>query len=259
MPGEFYVQPVGLVFGKVAHEAIEAAEAGALAGGSIAFTSVRLITRAKSDRSTELRNFSDVRQSSEQAVEDALGKLTSRRTSLAGLSLDMPRIMGVVNVTPDSFSDGGLYNQTDRAVSRAAQMMAEGADIIDIGGESTRPGADLIDPQDELNRVLPVISDLKGSRARLSIDTRKAKVMAAAEQAGVHMVNDVSALTYDAESIDILAASELPIILMHARGTPKSMQEGPAYDDVLLDVYDFLASRISACQAAGISNERPGC
>jgi dihydropteroate synthase len=155
--------------------------------------------------------------------------------------LDKTLIMGIVNVTPDSFSDGGRYLSAGAAIEHALRLEAEGADILDIGGESTRPGSDGVDLDEECRRVLPVIQALaKQSRARLSIDTRKAEVMRRAALEGAHIINDVSALGHDPQAMQAAAAAALPVILMHARGEPRTMQDSPAYADVVLDVYDWL-------------------
>jgi len=186
-----------------------------------------------------------------------LERLSAPRPALAGLPLDRPRIAGIVNVTPDSFSDGGRFAAPEAAIAHALRLDAEGADILDIGGESTRPGAAPVDLEEELRRVLPVIEGLAGrTRARLSIDTRKAEVMRRAAAAGVHMVNDVSALTHDPAALAAVADTGLPVVLMHALADPRTMQADPRYDDVVLDVYDMLAARIEACEAAGIPRSR---
>jgi dihydropteroate synthase len=186
-----------------------------------------------------------------------MDRLTSPRRPVAGLSFDRPRIMGVVNVTPDSFADGGRFLTPDAAVTHALQLEEEGADILDIGGESTRPGADPVSADEELRRVMPVIEGLVGrTRARISIDTRKADVMRRAALAGVHILNDVSALQHDALSMRVAAETRLPVVLMHALGDPRTMQRDPRYDDVLLDVYDALEARVEACARAGIARDR---
>jgi len=174
----------------------------------------------------------------------------------APLGFSRPLVMGVLNVTPDSFSDGGQFLDTDAAIMRGRQMRAEGADIIDLGGESTRPGATPVWEGEEAERVVPVIEALKSDGIPLSIDTRHSTVMTKAVEAGAHIINDVSALTYDGDSMKAAAATDAPIILMHSQGTPKTMQDAPDYDDVLLDVYDYLESRIDACVAVGIARHR---
>lgn len=157
--------------------------------------------------------------------------------------------MGIVNVTPDSFSDGGRGDP----VGRAQAMAAAGADLIDIGGESTRPRAPHVGEAEELARVGPVLDALGDAGLRLSIDTRNAAVMARALDAGAVLVNDVSALTFDPAALALVAARGCPVVLMHAQGTPQTMQDDPRYDDVLRDVFDWLEARIDACVAAGIA------
>lgn len=165
-------------------------------------------------------------------------------------------LMGIVNVTPDSFSDGGQFLDPARAVAHGLRLVEEGADILDIGGESTRPGSAPLSIDEEIDRVSPVIEGLKGGGAQLSIDTRNAKTMQAALHAGAHIINDISALSYDAESLNAVASARCDVILMHMQGTPETMQANPAYDDVVQEVYDYLAERIAVCEAAGIQKSR---
>ena len=172
------------------------------------------------------------------------------------LKLDRTRVMGIVNVTPDSFSDGGRHGTTDAAIAHGLKLAGEGADILDIGGESTRPGAEDVPIEEELRRVIPVIEALaKQTSIPLSIDTSKPGVMRAAVAAGAGMINDVYALRREG-ALD--AASELgvPVVLMHMLGEPRSMQDDPRYDDVVADVHRFLAERIFACEMAGIDRKR---
>jgi dihydropteroate synthase len=161
--------------------------------------------------------------------------------------------MGILNTTPDSFSDGGQFDSRATACAHAVRLMQEGADIIDIGGESTRPGADLIAVDEEISRTKPAILDVRPtSRLPLSIDTRKAPVAAAALDAGIDWINDVSALTFDSEMARLAASSGAPVCLMHAPSDPKTMQQNAQYEDVLLDVYDYLAARVDFALSQGI-------
>lgn len=188
---------------------------------------------------------------------DTYDAIQAPRAPIAGLTLERPRLMGIVNVTPDSFSDGGRYATVQAAIDHGLRLVEEGADILDIGGESTRPGSDAVPLDEELKRVLPVIEGLRArTRAVISIDTRKAEVMRRAVQAGADMLNDVSALSHDPEALETAAASGLPVVLMHAQGDPKTMQDAPRYDDVVLDVFDYLHERIAACVNAGIAKTR---
>lgn len=177
----------------------------------------------------------------------------AKRAPLCGLALDRPRIMGIINVTPDSFSDGGQHANVQAAIAHGLRLVDEGADILDIGGESTRPGSDAVGLDEELRRVIPVIEGLRAkSKAVISVDTRKADVMKRAASAGANILNDVSALSHDPKSLETAAASGLPVMLMHALGDPKTMNDNPQYDDVVLDVFDYLEGRIAACVEAGI-------
>ena len=172
------------------------------------------------------------------------------------LDLSRPRIMGIVNVTPDSFSDGGKFADTELAVAHALQLVEAGADILDIGGESTRPGATPVPLADELRRVVPVIEQLaKVTRVPLSIDTYKPQVMQAAIDAGADLINDVRALQ-EPGALQVVARSQAGVCLMHMQGTPQTMQIDPRYDDVVTEVRDFLAARMAAAEAAGIGAER---
>jgi dihydropteroate synthase len=172
---------------------------------------------------------------------------------IAGIHLDRPQVMAILNVTPDSFSDGGRYSGDPAAAAEAGLAMIEaGAAILDVGGESTRPGAKPVPVAEEIARVVPVIARLVAAGAKVSIDTRKAAVMAAALDAGAVMVNDVSALTYDPEALALVAERRCPVVLMHHQGPPETMQADPVYGDVLSEVYDWLATRIAACEAAGM-------
>jgi dihydropteroate synthase len=167
-----------------------------------------------------------------------------------------PLIMGVVNVTPDSFSDGGQFDTTDKAIAQGLRLIVEGADIIDIGGESTRPNAPIISPSDEQRRIMPVIEALKNAGALVSVDTRNATTMKLALDAGAGLVNDVTALTYDKDALSVVANSDCRVCLMHMQGTPQTMQMNPTYDDVVKEVYDYLDDRIRVCIEAGIEKDR---
>ena len=164
----------------------------------------------------------------------------------------MARLMGVINVTPDSFSDGGQFLDARRAIEHGRELAAAGAEILDVGGESTRPGADAVDADEELRRVLPVVEALAGTPAAVSIDTSKVAVARAALDAGATIVNDVTALRAEPELAALCAERGCGVVLMHMQGDPRTMQENPTYDDVVTDVMDFLAKRIAFARSAGI-------
>lgn len=168
----------------------------------------------------------------------------------------MTRLMGVVNVTPDSFSDGGLYLDPEAAIAHGRELAGAGAEILDVGGESTRPGAEAVPEDEELRRVIPVIQGLVATQAEVSIDTSKAAVAAAALDAGAAIVNDVTALRGDPEMAALCAQRGATVILMHMLGEPRTMQDDPRYDDVVAEVKAFLAARVEAASAAGIVEER---
>lgn len=188
---------------------------------------------------------------------EVIDRLTAPRADFAGLALDRPRLMGILNVTPDSFSDGGRY-LAPKAALEQGRKVAKAAEIVDIGGESTRPGAAEVPVAEEIARTVPVIEAMRagGMRGPISIDTRKAMVAAAALRAGATLVNDVSGLGFDPALGPLVAQNGVPLVLMHAQGTPKTMQEDPRYGDVLLDVYDALAERLAAAVALGIDRTR---
>ncbi|MCY4478583.1 MAG: dihydropteroate synthase [Rhodospirillales bacterium] len=187
---------------------------------------------------------------------DEIAHLSSRlalpRGPICGLTLDRPRLMGVLNVTPDSFSDGGDFAAEDDAISHGRAMAAAGADIVDVGGESTRPGSRAPNEAEEMRRVIPVIHALAGDGLLVSVDTRRATVMEAALAAGARIVNDMSALRHDPEARAVIARNKAWVVLAHMQGTPETMQREPRYDDASLDVFDAIAAHVSAAEAAGI-------
>ncbi|MGL4525846.1 MAG: dihydropteroate synthase [Aestuariivirga sp.] len=235
-----YYRPAGLVYGPDARTLVQEGRGGSLGGlSAIAYTMVEIIVRE--------------------------GRAVSRRVVPFAPSLALPvpaapsarpLIMGIVNVTPDSFSDGGRHAAAGQAIAHGLKLAAEGADILDVGGESTRPGSEGVDEGEELARVVPVIEGLAAAGHRVSCDTRKAPVMRAALKAGAAIINDVSALQYDPQSLAAMAEADCPVVIMHAQGDPKTMQLSPNYADVALDVFDALEDRIAACVAAGIAKER---
>jgi dihydropteroate synthase len=253
-PTAFVDAPFGLD-GKVAR----------LAGGMLWFSAVEALTYEGDRRvGAELVPVEMIGEASARFGEDgarAWANLTGARAALAlggrTVRLDQPQVVGIVNITPDSFSDGGRFADGEAAAAAGFAMAEAGAAIVDVGGESTRPGAKKIWEGDEIDRVLPAVRRLAAGGTAVSIDTRKSTVMEAALGAGAAMVNDVSALTHDQRSAAVVAKAGCPIVLMHHQGDPETMQESPSYPKpVLLAVYDWLAERIAAAEAAGIARER---
>ena len=232
-----------------------------LAGGLNWFAAVEMLTVDGHRRTaSELVAIEGIEQRLDDDAARQWQALTATRPplDLAGrvVRLDQPQVMGILNVTPDSFSDGGQFADSAGAVSAGVEMSSAGAAIIDVGGESTRPGAKPVWEGDEIERVVPVVTGLAASGAAVSIDTRKAEVMSAALTAGAQMVNDVSALTFDQRSAEVVAAAKAPVVLMHHQGAPEDMQQDPRYDDVSVEVYLWLEERIAAAEAAGIARSR---
>ena len=251
------LRPTAFVDSPVGHDG----KVARLAGGLNWFSAVELIRIEGHARvSTELvpvegieSRFDDDTAAQWQALTAVRGPLQlGERT----IRLDQPQVMGIVNATPDSFSDGGQFADSAAAAAAGADMAAQGAAIVDVGGESTRPGAKPVWEGDEIERAIPVMRQLAQGGAAVSVDSRKADVMTAAFDAGARLVNDVSALTYDDRSAGVIAASGVPVILMHHQGAPESMQDDPRYDDVLVEVYLWLEERIEAAEKAGISRDK---
>lgn len=258
-----YLLPDGLLSGAAARAAVKAGQALPLAGGPLAFTRIELIARDARQRDAEsfaLPGFehSLARQPlpMRRRLQALLDRLTAKRPRFAGLAMDRPRIMGVINVTPDSFSDGGRFLDAGRAIEHGQALIEAGAEILDIGGESTRPGAEPVTPEEEIRRVVPVIEALRKAGAAISIDTRHAQVMTAAVAAGATILNDVTALTGDPGSLAVAAKSGAGVVLMHMQGEPRTMQANPRYREAPLDLYDYFAARIEAAEAAGLPRRR---
>lgn len=232
-----------------------------LAGGLNWFASAELIRVDGHERvSVELVPVVGIEARFDDDMAAQWQALTSPRAPLQlgerTIRLDQPQVMGIVNATPDSFSDGGQFTDAAAAAEAGADMAGEGAAIVDVGGESTRPGAKLVWEGDEIERIVPVIRQLAGGGAAVSADTRKTGVMTAAIEAGARMINDVSALTYDDRSAGVVAAAGVPVVLMHHQGAPETMQKDPRYDDVLIEIYLWLEERIAAAEEAGIARDK---
>ena len=250
------LRPTGFVDSPFGHDG----KVARLAGGLSWFASVELIKIEGHQRSSnELVPVDGIEDRFDDDMAAQWEALTSSREALQlgerTVRLDQPQVMAIINATPDSFSDGGQFANAAEAADAGARMAGQGAAIIDVGGESTRPGARSIWEGDEIERIVPVIRQLAAGGAAVSADTRKADVMTAAVAAGARMINDVSALTYDARSAEVAASLDVPVVLMHHKGAPEVMQDHPSYDDVLVEVYLWLEERIEAALEAGVARE----
>lgn len=218
-----------------------------LAGSALWFTEVEILSREAPPRIAPAG----------LVPEKERRRLSARRASIAGLDMTQPQIMGILNVTPDSFSDGGKHAGVEAGKAAALQMVADGATIIDVGGESTRPGAAEVAEAEEIARTAPVIAAIRAeSPVPVSIDTRKATVGLEALEAGADLLNDVSGFTFDPALAPLAAQASVPVCIMHAQGDPATMQQDPQYDNVLLDVYDFLEQQIDRLEAIGVIREQ---
>jgi len=253
-----------LLNGSAAAAMLADGRACALAGGPLAFPACEVQIRAAQGTRQVVAEIADLRAWAAGRTTPAAVRIATLLDRIAAPRFgagDGPRLMGVVNVTPDSFSDGGEHIDAGAALAHCRELALAGAGILDIGGESTRPGAAPVSPAEELARVQPVLEGLRAmrgdlARIELSIDTRHSLVMRAATAAGADIINDVTALTGDPAALAAAAESKARIVLMHMQGEPATMNVAPAYDDVVLEVFDFLEARIQACVAAGIDRQR---
>ncbi|WP_170324544.1 dihydropteroate synthase [Ruegeria arenilitoris] len=231
----------------VLHGPARPAGAVPLAGQTLWFTHAERLSRTEAPTVV----------SAQDIPGDMLARLTGARAEITGLAMDRPQIMGILNATPDSFSDGGVHNSVETAVASAEQMVAHGASILDIGGESTRPGASYVPEDEEIARTQPVIEAIRAkTQALISIDTRKASVARAAWSAGAGLINDVSGFTFDPQLAQFCAEVDAPVCVMHMQGDPATMQDDPQYDDVLLDVYDFLDGMVAQLELLGLNRDQ---
>nr|WP_217354549.1 dihydropteroate synthase [Ruegeria atlantica] len=231
----------------VQHEPNRPSGAVSIAGQSLWFTHVEQLTRHEPPEVIAVKDVPD----------GALDRLTRPRANIAGLAMDRPHIMGILNATPDSFSDGGVHNSVSAAQTAAEQMVSHDATILDIGGESTRPGATFVPEDEEIARTRPLIEAIKSrTDALISIDTRKSAVAEAAWEAGAGLINDVTGFTFDPQLAPFCAKVGAPVCVMHMQGDPATMQDDPTYDDVLLDVYDFLDEQVANLEKLGLERDQ---
>jgi len=259
---KYYTRPCNFYYGNYAKNLIKQKKALPLTGNlNIAFDQVEIFHRKKKRKiESQLYSINQIKSLDKKKlniIKNDLKKITSKRKTIAGLQFDKPQIMGVLNMTPDSFSDGGLFLDETKAYDQANLMKDSGAAIIDIGGESTRPGSKVIDQEDEWNRIKNTIIKLKKNFSNLSIslDTRKSYVMKKGYEHGIDIINDISGLNFDKQSFNFINSKKIPFILHHMQGTPDTMQNNPKYDDALLDIYDFFEKKINFCLEKNYTKE----
>jgi len=251
---KYYTRPCNFYYGNYARKLIREKKALSLCGRSnIAFDQVEVFYRKKKQivKSTfySIKEIKYLNKKILQIIKKDLKNITLKRKSILRLKFQTPIIMGALNITPDSFSDGGLFFEEAKAYDHAKLMINSGATIIDIGGESTRPGSKTVDEKSEWERVKNIIIKLKKNfpKVLLSLDTRKSQVMSNGIKNGIDIINDVSGLNFDKKSFDIINLKKKPFILHHMQGTPATMQNNPTYEDVLLDIFDFFEKKINFC------------
>jgi len=249
-----YTRPCNFYYGNYAKKLVKNNKALTLAGNTnIAFDRLEIIQRKKNklidSKIYSIKEINSLRKEIKEIINTDLKKITSKRKSICGLKFDNQHIMGVLNVTPDSFSDGGLFLKESKAYEQAVQMINNGAAIIDVGGESTRPGSKIVNEKEEWERVKNVIIKIKKEfpKISLSLDTRKSYVMKKGIECKVNIINDVSGLNFDKKSFSIINLNKIPFILHHMQGTPDTMQKNPKYNDAILDIYDFFEKKINFC------------
>ena len=251
---KYYTRPCNFYYGNYAKNLIYKKKALSLTGNlNIAFDQIEIFERKKSKIvQSKIYSIKDIKNFPKQIgliVKKDLKKITSKRKNINRINFDRAHIMGVLNITPDSFSDGGLFFDEEKAYTHATSMINDGASIIDVGGESTRPGSNIVNDEDEWNRIKSTIVKFKKnfSKFPLSLDTRKSYVMKNGIDHGVDIINDVSGLNFDKKSYEIIRKKNIPFVLHHMQGTPDTMQKNPKYNDALLDIFDFFEKKINFC------------
>jgi dihydropteroate synthase len=249
---KYYTRPCNFYYGNYAKKLIKLKKALPLTGNSqIAFDQLEIFERAKTVKSKifPIKQINNLDKKVLSIVKNDLKKIVAKRKAIQGIKFNKPNIMGVLNITPDSFSDGGLFLDEEKAFTQARLMKKDGAIIVDIGGESTRPGSKVIDEKNEWSRIKNILAKLKKETPKLvlSLDTRKSYVMKKGIKSGVKIINDVSGLNFDKKSFNIIKSKKIPFILHHMQGTPNTMQNNPKYNDAILDIYDFFEKKINFC------------
>jgi len=249
---KYYTRPCNFYYGNYAKRLISKGKALPIAGNTnIAFDKIEIFQRKKVIQNNifSIHEIKKINKKIRYIINQDLKNITSKRKKIFNLKFTSPQIMGVLNITPDSFSDGGLFFNEKKAYDQANLMINSGASIVDIGGESTRPGSKVIGEKEEWKRIKNIIIKLKKNfpKVALSLDTRKSQVMRNGINDGVNIINDVSGLNFDKKSFDLIKSKNIPFVLNHMQGTPETMQNNPKYENVLLDIFDFFEEKIHFC------------
>jgi len=248
---KYYTRPCNFYYGNYAKKLITSKKALPLTGNlNIAFDQIEIFERKKDfikSKFYSIKEIDTLDKGKKIIVKSDIKKIISKRKNISKIKFNEPQIMGVLNVTPDSFSDGGLFFKENKALQQATKMINDGAKIIDIGGESTRPGSNIVNEKEEWRRIKNIIEKFKKKFPNfpISLDTRKSYVMKKGIESGVDIINDVSGLNFDKNSFNTISSNKIPFILHHMQGTPETMQKNPKYNDALLDIYDFFEEKIN--------------
>ena len=221
----------------------------------ISFDKIEIITR-KSKRKISINQIKKLSKSLKKKINNDLKKIKSKKKNFSNLNFQKhPNLLGILNLTPDSFSDGGKFNKMQKGVNHAINLIRNGANLIDVGGESTRPGSKAISESYEWNRINKILKSLIKKKIPLSLDTRKSNIMEKGINLGVQLINDVSGLDFDVNTINVLKKYKVPFVIQHAKGLPENMQKKPIYRNVLLDIYDFFEEKIKLLRSKGIKHD----
>ena len=252
----YYTRACNFYYGKKSKTLVSKNKSLPLNGNKeLSFDSIEIISR-KSKKTILINNINKLPKLLKKQINSDLKKITSKNKNFANLNFqNIPNIMGILNLTPDSFSDGGKFNKTNRGIKHALEMSSVGANIIDIGGESTRPGSKAINEKLEWSRINRTLKSIC-KKVSVSLDSRKSKIMKKGIKLGVKIINDVSGLNYDTETKNILKKSKIPFVLQHSQGTPENMQINPSYKNELLDIYDFFEKKIKFLRSIGINHNK---
>ena len=252
----YYTRVCNFYYGNKSKNLVEKNKSLPLHGiKEISFNQIEIITR-KSKRKIFINNIKKLQTQLQKKINFDLKKITSNKKSFCNLKFNaIPNILGILNLTPDSFSDGGQFNKKDKAIKQAINLFKSGANLIDIGGESTRPGSKSINENLEWRRINKVLKKL-GKKIPISLDTRKSNIMKKGIKLGIKIINDVSGLEYDSKTIGVLKYFKTPFVLQHSLGSPKEMQNKPSYKNVLLDIYDFFENKLNYLRSIGINHNK---